>query len=137
MKRGGGVSGAVSLVMIFCVLCLAVFAVLTLSTADREAKLARLTAENAANYYEADRQAVELLANLAAGREIPADVVWAMTGGEEGTLVDLTLPVREEQSLEVRARLSQDAGSWEILRWRSVYSGDWAADETIEIWDGP
>ena len=129
MKRGGGVSGAVSLVMIFCVLCLAVFAVLTLSTADREAKLARLTAENAANYYEADRQAVELLADLAAGRDIPADV--------EGTLVDLTLPVGEEQSLEVRARLSQDAGSWEILRWRSVYSGDWAADETIEIWDGP
>ena len=134
MKRGGGVSGAVSLVMIFCVLCLAVFAVLTLSTADREAKLARLTAENAANYYEADRQAVEL---LAAGRDIPADVDWAMPGGEEGTLVDLTLPVGEEQSLEVRARLSQDAGSWEILRWRSVYSGDWAADETIEIWDGP
>ena len=133
MKRGGGVSGAVSLVMIFCVL----FAVLTLSTADREAKLARLTAENAANYYEADRQAVELLADLAAGRDIPADVDWAMTGGEEGTLVDLTLPVGEEQSLEVRARLSQDAGSWEILRWRSVYSGDWAADETIEIWDGP
>ena len=78
MKRGGGVSGAVSLVMIFCVLCLAVFAVLTLSTADREAKLARLTAENAANYYEADRQAVELLADLAAGRDIPADVDWAI-----------------------------------------------------------
>ena len=62
MKRGGGVSGAVSLVMIFCVLCLAVFAVLTLATADREAKLAEMTARSAADYYEADRRAVEIAA---------------------------------------------------------------------------
>ena len=64
MKRGGGVSGAVSLVMIFCVLCLAVFAVLTLATADREAKLAEMTARSAADYYEADHRAVEIAAAL-------------------------------------------------------------------------
>lgn len=137
MRRGGGVSGAVSLVMIFCVLCLAVFAVLTLSTADREAKLAQLTAQNAANYYEADRQAVELLADLLRNGQTDTDADWSETRGDDGTVVEFTLPVGEEQSLEVRARLSQDAASWEILRWRTVYSGEWAADETIEIWDGP
>lgn len=36
MRRGGTVSGAVSLVMIFAVLCLTVFSVLTLSTAVGE-----------------------------------------------------------------------------------------------------
>lgn len=41
MRRGGTVSGAVSLVMIFVVLCLTVFSVLTLSTAVGESKLAR------------------------------------------------------------------------------------------------
>ena len=48
MKRGGTMTGAVSLVMIFCVLCMAVFAVLTLSTAVREQSLAELTAQRAA-----------------------------------------------------------------------------------------
>ena len=38
MKRGGTMTGAVSLVMIFCVLCMAVFAVLTLSTAAHREK---------------------------------------------------------------------------------------------------
>lgn len=137
MKRGGGVSGAVSLVMIFCVLCLAVFAVLTLSTADREAKLAQLTAQNAENYYAADRQAVELLADLLGDGQTDADADWSETRGDDGTVVEFALPVGEEQSLQVRARLSRDAASWEILRWRTVYSGEWAADETIEIWDGP
>ena len=50
MRRGGSVSGAVSLVMIFCVLCLAVFATLTYVTADRERQLAELTARSAADY---------------------------------------------------------------------------------------
>ena len=74
MKRGGGVSGAVSLVMIFCVLCLAVFAVLTLATADRERNLAQLTAQRAEAYYEADRQATEVLAAMQMDGPIPADV---------------------------------------------------------------
>ena len=67
MKRSGGVSGAVSLVMIFCVLCLAVFAVLTLSTAVREQGLAELTAQRAREYYEADAEAVAALVAIAEG----------------------------------------------------------------------
>ena len=53
--RRGRVSGAVSLIMIFCVLCLSVFAVLTLSTAVGEKKLTDLTAERAQDWYAADR----------------------------------------------------------------------------------
>ena len=71
MKRSGGVSGAVSLVMIFCVLCLAVFAVLTLSTAVREQGLAELTAQRAREYYEADADAVAALVAIAV-----VSVVW-------------------------------------------------------------
>ena len=47
MRRGGSVSGAVSLVMIFCILCLVIFSVLTLATADREYRLSEMTARNA------------------------------------------------------------------------------------------
>ena len=70
MKRGGTMTGAVSLVMIFCVLCMAVFAVLTLSTAVREQSLAELTAQRAAEYYEADRQATSIAAAVIAGEPV-------------------------------------------------------------------
>ena len=35
----------------------------------------------------------------------------------------------------VIARPHKDGG-YEILCWRTDYGGDWAADDTMEIWDG-
>lgn len=67
MRRGGTVSGAVSLVMIFAVLCLTVFSVLTLSTAVGESKLAQATAQHTADYYAADAQATAIAAQLGQG----------------------------------------------------------------------
>lgn len=131
MRRGGGVSGAVSLVMIFCVLCLAVFAVLTLSTAVREQGLSDLTAQRAAEYYEADRKAVETLAALAAGRETDTDV--AYTGTAEGTQVDFSVDAGGTQTLVVSALYAEDG--WHILTWKTVYTADWEMDTTITLWD--
>lgn len=130
MKRGGGVSGAVSLVMIFCVLCLAVFAVLTLATADREAKLAEMTARSAADYYEADRRAVEIAAALQKGGE-PADVavVWS------GDVASFTVPIGEDQALDTAVRV-QAGGPCEIVRWRTSYTGEWEPEEYLNVWDG-
>ncbi len=131
MKRGGGVSGAVSLVMIFCVLCLAVFAVLTLATADREAKLAEMTAQNAADYYEADRRAVEIVAALQRGSSVSEDitVTWS------GDVASFTVPISETQSLDAAVRL-QEGKPCEILRWRTVYTGTWEPEEYLNVWDG-
>ena len=130
MKRGGGVSGAVSLVMIFCVLCLAVFAVLTLATADREAKLAEMTARSAADYYEADRRAVEIAAALQKGG-VPADaaVVWS------GDVASFTVPIGEDQALYAAVRV-QAGGPCEIVRWRTIYTGEWEPEEYLNVWDG-
>lgn len=131
MKRGGGISGAVSLVMIFCVLCLAVFAVLTLATADREAKLAEMTARNAADYCEADRRAVEVVAALQRGKSVPEDitVTWS------DNVASFTVPISETQSLDAAVRV-QDGNPCEILRWRTVYTGEWEPDEYLNVWDG-
>ena len=108
MKRGGGVSGAVSLVMIFCVLCLAVFAVLTL----------------------ADRRAVEIAAALQKGGE-PADaaVVWS------GDVASFTVPIGEDQALDAAVRV-QAGGPCEIVRWRTIYTGEWEPEEYLNVWDG-
>ena len=120
MRRGGGMSGAVSLVMILCVLCLAVFATLTYTAADRERQLAELTARRAAEYYAADAEAVRAVA--------------AQRDGAQETL-DFSVPVNDVQELHVRTERTDDGGC-RILEWATAYNGSWETDESIEIWDG-
>ena len=131
MKRGGTMTGAVSLVMIFCVLCMAVFAVLTLSTAVREQGLADLTAQRAAEYYEADRQAAEIAAALIAGEAVEADVSYELTG--EGAVASYVVPAGGELLLEVRLLLT--GSEYEVLAWRTIYVGDWTPDNSMELLD--
>ena len=138
MRRGGSVSGAASLVMIFCVLCLAVFATLTYVTADRERQLAELTAQRAADYYAADAEASRIVAALARGEAPDADVEITETldfWNDAGSLVEFRVPAGGEQELYVRVRLYPD-GSYDILRWDTVFAGEWETNDTIDIWDG-
>ena len=136
MKRGGGVSGAVSLVMIFCVLCLAVFAVLTIATAKREADLAEMTARSASEYYEADTPATAIAAALRDGLPLPADnVEITSTVGPEGKTAAFTVPMGENQGLEVELLLGGD-GTLTVRRWQTVYTGLWEPDDTMIVWDG-
>lgn len=122
MKRGGQISGVVSLVTFFCALCMAVFAVLTLSTANREYSLTRLAEERAAAYYLADRQAVEQVAAMAA------------TPLPEGEEFGIAFPVGDGLMLEVVLR--GEGGTNRVLRWQTVYRGDWQPDTSIKVWSG-
>ena len=131
MKRGGTMTGAVSLVMIFCVLCMAVFAVLTLSTAVREQSLAELTAQRAAEYYEADCQAVEIARAIIAGEAVEADVSYELTG--EGAVASYVVPAGGELLLEVR--LLVNGADSQVLTWRTIYAGDWVPDTTMELFN--
>ena len=130
MRKSGGVSGAVSLVMIFCVLCLAVFSVLTLATADRESRLSEMTARSAADYYQADHDATVIAAALCGGGSPPADVDIA----GEGDTASFRLPVGDSLGLDVA--ISVHGGSCEILRWQTVYTGSWEPDDYLNLWDG-
>ena len=122
MKRGGQISGVVSLVTFFCALCMAVFTVLTLSTANREYSLTRLAEERAAAYYLADRQAVEQVAAMAA------------TPLPEGEESGIAFPVGDDLMLEVVLR--GEGGTNRVLRWQTVYRGDWQPDTSIKVWSG-
>lgn len=132
MKRSGGVSGAVSLVMIFCVLCLAVFSVLTLATADRERKLTEMAAKNAADYYRADYDATRVAAALQSGGSIPddldIDIFW------DGDTASFLLPIGDSLGLDVAVAV-QDGGC-QVLRWRTVYTADWEPDGFLNLWNG-
>jgi len=127
MKRGGSISGAVSLVMIFCVLCMAVFAALTMVTAQREHTLAVLTADRAQAYYEADRTAAETVAALERG-ERPQGVTLT------GDTASFAVPAGGDTLLAVKVRL-EDRGCT-VEQWETVFAGEWEAAETIEVWGG-
>lgn len=134
MRRGGTVNGAASLVTIFGVLCLTVFAVLTLSTAVGEAGLSRSSAEHARAYYEADALAVRITARLTGRPAEVEGVPISYTETEEGEEASFSVPMGENQALTVRALLLD--GGCEILSWNSGYSGEWAADSGLPVWDG-
>lgn len=134
MRRGGTVNGAVSLVTIFGVLCLTVFAVLTLSTAVSEARLSQTTAEHAQAYYEADALAVRITAELDRRPAEAEGIPITYTETEDGTEAAFSVPAGENQALTVRVLLLD--GEYEILCWNSGYSGEWAADDTLPVWDG-
>lgn len=126
MRQGRQVSGGVSLVMICCALCLCMFAVLTYTAANQERILAEVTAQRAAEYYEADRRAVEWVASRMAAMD--------MEQVSEGLGISVSIPAGETQRLEVTLQREDD--HYRIVRWQLVYSGAWSADDTIELWDG-
>ena len=132
MKRSGSVSGAVSLVMIFCILCLVIFSVLTLATADRESRLSEMTARNTEEYYQADRDATVIAAALRNGSPIPADIDVEITW--EGDTASFLLPIGDSLALDVA--LTVRGGAYEILRWQTVYTGSWEPDEFLNLWNG-
>lgn len=144
MKRGGSVSGAVSLVMIFCVLCLAVFSVLTLATADREAKLSAMTAQNAADYYAADTLAVAIVAALQDGSPLPVDeedveITHIFSEYPDGTTetAEFSLPIGDDLTLHVAVLLrDKDGKTCKILRWQTEYTGSWEVNDSWAVWDG-
>ena len=126
MSRGGQVSGLVSLAVVFVALCLCMFAVLALTTADRERALSERTAAQAEEYYAADRAAVAWVAErraALAGETLPE-------GYEEAR----AFPVGGTRTLEVLLR--QDNGTLRVAAWRTLYTGDWETDDTIEVWSG-
>ena len=128
MRKSGGVSGAVSLVMIFCILCLVIFSVLTLATADREARLSEMTARSAAEYYQADHDAPVIVAALRSGAAPGVDIEW------DGDTASFLLPIGEALGLDVAVAVHD--GTCEILRWQTVYTGSWEPDEYLDLWGG-
>ncbi len=127
-KRGGGVLvGGSSLLVIFAVLCLVVFALLSLSTARAGERLSEQSARSVENYYQADKAAEEILAQLRVG-ERPEGVTEI-----EGVFF-YKCHISDAQALEVE--VSFDGESYTVLRWQNVSTIEWESDETLNLWDG-
>ena len=134
MKRGGSVSGAVSLVMIFCVLCLALFTTLTVTTANRERQLSELTATRTKEYYAADTIATDIAEQIMSGQS-PENVTVTGSDADGTVLASYSVAINDDQTLEVV--LAEKDGIWRVDEWKSVYTGKWEPDSDIDVWEGP
>ena len=121
-------TGISSLLVIFAVLCLTVFAVLSVSTVKADCSLADKMAESVTGYYEADCQAEVILAQIRQGK-VPAGVM------VQEDVYSWSCRVSETQVLEAEVRVTS-GDVWEVLRWQTVSSVDWEADDSLHLWDG-
>lgn len=134
--------GGISLLVAFAVLCLTIFALLSLTTVQADVRLADASADAVTGYYAADCQAQEILAKLRNG-EVPDGVTLTATVQEEGETdpsqwqhqYAYACPISERQELQVNVAINPD-GSYNIINWKAVSSGEWEIDEGLEIWDG-
>lgn len=117
--------GGSSLLVIFAVLCLTVFALLGLSTVQADKRLADISAQAVTDYYAADSEAEEILAQLRAGKTVPAVT-------KNGGIYSYSCTISPAQRLEVEIR----DGDFEVLRWQAVSTVNWNADESLELWNG-
>lgn len=119
------VIGGSSLLIIFAVLCLTVFALLGLSTVHANQRLSDISIQAVSDYYKADHQAEQILAQLRAG-QLPEGVT------KTGDIYRYTCPISATQALQVEVRGSD----WDVLCWQAQPTGQWQADETMDLWNG-
>lgn len=119
--------GMSSITVIFATLCLTVFAVLTLVTVRAGTATSVSNAESVKAYYAADCEAEEILSALRNG-VLPEGVT------QEGGISSYSCKVSDSQQLDVKVRT--DGEDFEILQWQLVYSAQWQADDSLEVWNG-
>ena len=117
--------GASSLLVIFAILCMTVFSLLGLSTVCAHKRLSDIQSQAFTDYYAADFQAEEILAQLRSGQAPHGVIV-------NGDVCKYSCPISPTQELQVEVCCSD----WSILRWQAASTTCWQADESIVVWDG-
>lgn len=119
--------GGSSILTIFAVLCFIVFALLSLSTAKADNMLASKSVDSVTDYYKADTQAEEILAQIRAG-QCPEGVT------REGNTYTYSCPIDENQELQVEVWIT--GGTYWIGKWKKTYTGEWKVDDSMKVWSG-
>ncbi len=57
--------------------------------------------------------------------------------GKDGSVYSYACPIDENQELQVRVRITGlTPDDYEIMDWKKVYTGEWEADDSIEVFSG-
>lgn len=111
-RQSAPIIGGTSLITVFAALCLVVFTLLTLSTVTASRRLAAASRDAVSAYYSADCEAEAIFAKLRGG-VIPEEVT------VNGNFYSYQCPISDTQYLLVE--LSCNDGSWQVIRWCSVF----------------
>ncbi len=114
--KSGGSSvgvGISSILMIFVALCLTIFAVLSFLSARADYKLAKMTADAATAYYEADTKAERIYGALASASGDELQKAAEQSGASlspspDGTRVSYDVAVDERRTLHVELLLTKE-----------------------------
>ena len=112
--------GGSSLLVIFAVLCLVVFALLGCATVQADGRLSDVSAQSVSNYYRADAQAEEILAQLRCG-DLPEGVT------REGNRYSYQCVVSEKQILQVVVDISGE--NYTIRQWSVCSTANWEQED--------
>ncbi|MFZ2539144.1 MAG: hypothetical protein WAX04_09630 [Oscillospiraceae bacterium] len=156
-KTGTGVNiGSVSILVIFVLLCLTTFATLSLVSANADAKLTDSAAKSLSEFYLADSQAEELLSSIdlkliatttsdkSSYFKSCIDSLSALSGvttyeNSDGIVVDYSVPVNDNRKLCVSLNLlypnEANGKRFRLEKWQTVYTGEWEADDSLNLWD--
>ena len=124
---GPMITGGTTLLVIFAVLALMLLDVLPMVSTIQEKHRADQVASAYHNYYEADTEANEILAQIRTGN-VPQDVI------SKGDIYSYQVAVSDTQLLAVEVKV--DDGAYEILRWQTVSTVDWVPDESLNLYTG-
>ncbi len=122
------VVGVCSLLVIFSVLCLVIFSLVSLSTANAGKRLSEISARQTEAYYAADLRAEKIVAQLRAG-SIPEGV------SEKDGVYSFSVAISDVLVLSAEVEVLEN-GDYKILKWQSVRSSEWQADDSLDLWDG-
>lgn len=111
-------TGGSSLLIIFAVLCLTIFTLLALSTVQANQRLLHASLSAVTNYYEADWEAEQILADLrkmqsehGTSQSLPEGVT------RTGNIYSYCCPISDTQNLYVEVQCT--GSQWTILKWQT------------------
>ena len=88
-----------------------------------------MTARNAAEYYQADYEATVIVAALQNGTNLDVEIDW------DGDTASFLLPIGDSLGLDVAVTVHN--GTYEILRWQTVYTDSWEPNDYLNLFDPP
>lgn len=149
-NREGGIQiGTASLILIFVVLTLSIFAMLSMTSALADDRITDRTEEWVSNYYAADTEAVNRLAEIdkVAEEAIKSNEGFGSYMEKHANcdydaltnVATFEVEINENVKLEVSAKFFEgyvDGKHFEVERWQEVNAREYNLDESMPVWDG-
>lgn len=145
-KTAGVNIGGASIIMVFSVLCLTIFSVLTLVSANAESLLANKSAKVISDFYKADEQATEKLANVyqiideqSNLQNIKTDVEKiskdVLVEEKSGALYIYYFEIIDDNQ-QLNVALRTDGKKVDIVNWKIENTDQWEPDNGLGLWQG-